>query len=78
MNSDVFWRNNRPEIRLLQRRSPHITFSVRMNGKALLRPCVITIDSRIRRSHGTPGSCADSFYTEARWQPARELFMPVF
>ncbi|EGV1961128.1 cytoplasmic protein, partial [Salmonella enterica subsp. enterica serovar Infantis] len=36
----MFWRNNRPEISLLQHDVAHITFSVR-NGKALLRPCVI-------------------------------------
>ncbi|MEX8990499.1 hypothetical protein AB8G35_16960, partial [Salmonella enterica] len=36
----MFWRNNRPEISMLQHDVAHITFSVR-NGKALLRPSVI-------------------------------------
>lgn len=55
----MFWRNNRPEISLLQHDVAHITFSVR-NGKALLRPCVIH----------DPDSDADIQYALLAWLAA--------
>lgn len=74
----MFWRNNRPEISLLQHDVAHITFSVR-NGKALLRPSVIhdpDSDAGIHTLswHGSP---LIRFYTEAWCPTAQNLFMPV-
>lgn len=71
----MFWRNNRPEISLLQHDVAHITFSVR-NGKALLRPCVIhdpDSDAGIHTLswHGSP---LIRFYTEA-WCPTCAEFV---
>ncbi|EAW1727465.1 hypothetical protein MU257_000403 [Salmonella enterica] len=71
----MFWRNNRPEISLLQHDVAHITFSVR-NGKALLRPCVIhdpDSDAGIHTLswHGSP---LIRFYTKA-WCPTCAEFV---
>ncbi len=71
----MFWRNNRPEISLLQHDVAHITFSVR-NGKALLRPSVIhdpDSDAGIHTLswHGSP---LIRFYTEA-WCPTCAEFV---
>lgn len=74
----MFWRNNRPEISLLQHDVAHITFSVR-NGKALLRPALSTIPTL------TPvfirflaWLAADSFYTEARCPTCAEFVYAGF
>ncbi len=74
----MFWRNNRPEISMLQHDVAHITFSVR-NGKALLRPSVIhdpDSDAGIHTLswHGSP---LIRFTLKPGAQPAQNLFMPV-
>ena len=71
----MFWRNNRPEISLLQHDVAHITFSVR-NGKALLRPCVIHDPDSYAGIHTLSwhGSPLIRFYTEA-WCPTCAEFV---
>lgn len=71
----MFWRNNRPEISLLQHDVAHITFSVR-NGKALLRPSVIHDPDSYAGIHTLSwhGSPLIRFYTEA-WCPTCAEFV---
>lgn len=71
----MFWRNNRPEISLLQHDVAHITFSVR-NGKALLRPCIIHDPDSYAGIHTLSwhGSPLIRFYTEA-WCPTCAEFV---